>query len=182
MQNFLKLMMFFYLVIQTVPANASKYIEYYCHDEVKLHCPGRKDFFQCAKKIPDAKKSKICKAALTSYQKELNGFYGPCVNDKANTCMDLEPGMGQIQPCLDKIAPFATPACQQQIAKAYISKFDDLPFDMQVVCANDLKQFCEKVPYGKSQKTNCLAAKFGKLKDADCKAALAPAKQLLDKK
>jgi hypothetical protein len=149
-------------------AEASAYLFYFCGNEMEKLCKNDQNSYLCLKKFPKDRGA-VCNTAFLAYEKELNTFLGPCLNDSGNACKHVEPGFGKIQPCLEKNISKMTPACQAHIKAPYESKFDDLPFESQIPCAVPLKKLCSNVKYGANRLINCLKDNIKKIEVEKCK-------------
>jgi gas vesicle protein len=91
---------------------------------------------------------------------------GPCSEDIAKFCKDVQPGGGHIQECLKKHENELSAVCKESTEEAK-KKLKDF----SQACADDIKKFCKDIKPGGGQITKCLKEHEHDL-SAGCKAKL----------
>ena len=95
---------------------------------------------------------------------------GPCADDVAKLCKDVQPGEGRIIECLKTHEKEVSPKCATHVkeVKAELKKVSD-------ACEPDIEKFCWETPMGKGGIAKCLKKHSADL-SPDCKTAVAAAK------
>jgi len=89
---------------------------------------------------------------------------GPCADDVAKLCKDVQPGEGRVMACLKTNQASVSPQC-----KAYLKQVKD-------ACQGDVEKFCSGIPAGKGAVAKCLKKHAADV-SPDCKATLSKAKK-----
>jgi len=89
---------------------------------------------------------------------------GPCADDVAKLCKDVQPGEGRVMACLKTNKASVSTQC-----KTYLKQVKD-------ACQADVEKFCSDIPAGKGAVGKCLKTHSADL-SPDCKAAFAKAKK-----
>jgi hypothetical protein len=94
---------------------------------------------------------------------------GPCADDVAKFCKDVQPGGGAIAKCLKEHANELSPACKENLVemKKKINDFSE-------ACKSDLSKFCNKVKPGGGRMLQCLKEHENEL-SPECKAKMTTA-------
>jgi peptide subunit release factor 1 (eRF1) len=95
------------------------------------------------------------------------GQRGPCADDIAKLCKDVNPGGGRLANCLKEHEKELSPACAASI-KETRKKLKDA----HQVCADDVQKFCKDIKSGQGRIVNCLREHQNDLSPA-CQATMA---------
>ncbi len=76
---------------------------------------------------------------------------GPCAEDMAKYCKDVQPGGGRILECMKEHENDLSPACKQHIAD-----MKERTKESRQACHDDVMKFCKDVPAGGGGIMKCL--------------------------
>jgi len=76
---------------------------------------------------------------------------GPCTEDIAKFCKDIQPGGGRLVKCMREHEKDLSPACQQQIREAQRQWQESAQ-----ACHDDALKFCKDVKQGEGRILQCL--------------------------
>jgi hypothetical protein len=91
---------------------------------------------------------------------------GPCADDVAKYCKDVQPGGGRIVRCLKQHEQELSPACKQHAAE--VKKKGQ---EFRAACEDDVLRLCGDVKQGGGRIINCLKQHELEL-TPDCKAKM----------
>ena len=91
---------------------------------------------------------------------------GPCADDVAKYCKDVQPGGGRIVRCLKQHENDLSPACKQNAAE--VKKKGQ---EVRAACEDDVLRFCNDIKFGGGRIINCLKQHEQEL-TPDCKAKM----------
>jgi hypothetical protein len=91
---------------------------------------------------------------------------GPCADDFAKYCKDVQPGGGRIARCLKQHEQELSPACKQHVAE--VKKRGK---EFRAACEDDVFKLCWDVQPGGGRIVNCLKQHEQEL-TPDCKAKM----------
>jgi Golgi apparatus protein 1 len=91
---------------------------------------------------------------------------GPCADDVAKLCKDVQPGEGRVLQCLKS---------NQSAVSAKCASFLKQVKQAKAACESDIERFCSDTPVGKGGIAKCLKKHSAEL-SPDCKAAVSKAK------
>lgn len=89
--------------------------------------------------------------------------HGPCADDVAKFCKDVQPGGGRIIECMKEHEKDLSPACKEKIAEG--------KKEFHGACKDDVQKFCKDIKPGGGRIINCLKEHENEL-SSDCKAKL----------
>ena len=89
---------------------------------------------------------------------------GPCSEDMAKYCRDVQPGGGRILKCMQEHENELSPGCKQHVAE-----MKERAKEVRQACSDDVMQFCKDVQPGQGRIASCLKQHENEL-SADCKA------------
>lgn len=92
---------------------------------------------------------------------------GPCAEDIAKFCKDVQPGGGRLVKCMREHEKDLSPACQQQIREAQRQWQE-----VAQACRDDALRFCKDVKPGGGRLIRCLKEHPDEI-SAECKERLA---------
>jgi hypothetical protein len=95
---------------------------------------------------------------------------GPCREDAARLCKDVQPGGGRIIQCLKQHENELSAACKERIAQA-----KEKIQEVQQACQGDVDAYCKGVQPGGGRIIQCLKQHEGQLSPG-CKEKIAQAK------
>ena len=96
---------------------------------------------------------------------------GPCTDDVAKYCKDVQPGGGRLARCLKENEKQLSPAC-----KASIEETRKKAKDAHQACADDVQKFCKDVKPGQGRIAKCLKENEKDL-SPECKAKMTDPKR-----
>ena len=76
---------------------------------------------------------------------------GPCADDIAKFCKDVQPGQGRIVTCMKQHEKDLSPGC-----KAHVAEMKKKVGEVQEACADDAARFCSGVQQGGRRIMRCL--------------------------
>ncbi len=88
---------------------------------------------------------------------------GPCADDVAKFCKDVQPGGGRIMKCMKEHENDLSPACKQHVAQ-----MKERAKEAKAACEDDVMQFCKDVKPGGGRIVKCLKEHENEL-SPDCK-------------
>ncbi len=88
---------------------------------------------------------------------------GPCSEDMAKFCKDVQPGGGRIMKCMKEHENDLSPACKQHIAQV-----KERVKEAKAACEDDVMRFCKDVKPGGGRIIRCLKDHENEL-SPDCK-------------
>jgi hypothetical protein len=91
---------------------------------------------------------------------------GPCADDVAKFCKDVQPGGGRILHCMKEHENDLSPACKQHIAAV-----KERVKEAQAACHDDVMRFCKDVKPGGGRIINCLKEHANEL-SPECKSKM----------
>ncbi len=91
---------------------------------------------------------------------------GPCAEDVAKFCKDVQPGGGRILSCMKEHENDLSPACKQHIAQV-----KERVKEAKASCEDDVMMFCKDVKPGGGRIIRCLKEHENEL-SPDCKAKM----------
>jgi len=91
---------------------------------------------------------------------------GPCADDVAKFCKDVQPGGGRIMKCMKEHENELSPACKQHIAQV-----KERVKEAVAACEDDVMRFCPGVKPGGGRIIHCLKEHQNEL-SPDCKAKM----------
>jgi hypothetical protein len=91
---------------------------------------------------------------------------GPCADDVAKYCKDIQPGRGRIARCLKQHEQELSPACKQHAAE--VKKKGQ---EFRAACEDDVLRLCGDVKAGGGRILHCLKQHEQEL-TPDCKATM----------
>ena len=91
---------------------------------------------------------------------------GPCADDVAKLCKDVQPGEGRVLQCLKS---------NQSAVSAKCASFLKQVKQAKAACESDIERFCSDTPVGKGGIAKCLEKHSAELSPG-CKAAVPKAK------
>jgi len=91
---------------------------------------------------------------------------GPCSDDVAKFCKDVQPGGGRIARCLKQHEQELSPACKQHAAEV-----KQRGQEFRAACEDDVLKLCADVQRGGGRIVNCLKQHEQEL-TPDCKAKM----------
>lgn len=96
---------------------------------------------------------------------------GPCADDAAKFCKDVQPGGGRIAKCLKQHEGELSPACRERMAemKKKLHEFHQ-------ACEDDVMKLCKDVQPGGGRILRCLKEHKNEL-SPECKAKMEQAKR-----
>lgn len=106
----------------------------------------------------------VCGGWASTSQAETGS--GPCADDLARYCKDVQPGEGRMARCLKEHEHQVSPACRDNIA-ATKRKVEEIGR----ACETDHARLCKDAQPGGGRILNCLKAHDAEL-SAECKAKL----------
>lgn len=91
---------------------------------------------------------------------------GPCADDAAKFCKDVQPGGGRIMKCMKEHVNDLSPACKKQVAelKKGVREFSE-------VCQDDALKFCKDIKPGGGRMVKCLKDHENEL-SPECRARM----------
>jgi hypothetical protein len=92
---------------------------------------------------------------------------GPCAEDIAKFCKDVQPGGGRIVACMKRNEASLSPACRQHIAQV-----KERAQEARAACHDDVLRFCGDVEPGQGRIVACLKQHEQDL-TSDCRAEFA---------
>jgi len=92
---------------------------------------------------------------------------GPCAEDIAKVCKDVQPGGGRILKCMKEHENELSPACKQHVAQV-----KEKAMEAKEACQDDVMKFCADVKPGHGRILKCLKGHENEL-SPDCKAMMA---------
>jgi hypothetical protein len=95
---------------------------------------------------------------------------GPCTDDVAKLCKDVQPGEGRILSCLVSHKKDLSSKCG-----SYMSEVQKTLSDLTQVCEPDIEKLCMNTPAGKGAIAKCLKQHSEEL-SAGCKGSIEAAK------
>lgn len=112
----------------------------------------------------------IVAAAVAAFFTTAGAQQGPCKDDVAKLCKDVQPGEGRILECLKSHEAEVSPKCAAHIkeVKQQLKQVSD-------ACEKDMERFCWETPIGKGGIASCLKKHSAEL-SPDCKTAMEKAK------
>jgi cysteine rich repeat protein len=106
----------------------------------------------------------IVAGAMAAFSTTALAQQGPCADDVAKLCKDVQPGEGRVLACL------------KSNQSAVSSKCAGFLKQVKEACQADVERFCTGVPAGKGAIGKCLKKHSADL-SPDCKATVAKAKK-----
>jgi hypothetical protein len=100
------------------------------------------------------------------------GPHGPCAEDVAKYCKDVQPGEGRIIKCLKEHDKDLSPACREKGAEMQ-QKMNDL----RKACEGDVQKLCKGVQPGEGGILKCLK-EHEKSLSPDCSATMEKGKEM----
>jgi hypothetical protein len=100
------------------------------------------------------------------------GPHGPCADDVAKYCKDVQPGEGRIIKCLKEHEKDLSPACKEKGAEMK-QRMDD----SRKACEGDVNKLCKGVQPGEGRIIKCLKEHEKEL-SPDCSAAMEKGKEM----
>jgi hypothetical protein len=91
---------------------------------------------------------------------------GPCFDDVAKLCKDVDPGGGRVLACLKQNEAQVSAAC-----KEHLREVKKKLKEAQKACHDDVEQFCSEVKPGKGAMAQCLKEHADEL-SPECKEKL----------
>ncbi len=91
---------------------------------------------------------------------------GPCAEDLAKYCKDVQPGGGRLVKCMKEHQSDLSPACKQHLAE-----MKERAKEAKEACQDDVMNFCKDVKPGGGRIIGCLKQHESEL-SADCKAQM----------
>jgi hypothetical protein len=91
---------------------------------------------------------------------------GPCAEDIAKVCKDVQPGGGRILKCMKEHENELSPACKQHVAQ-----MKEKAKEAKQACQDDVMMFCKDVQPGHGRILKCLKEHENEL-SPDCKSKM----------
>lgn len=91
---------------------------------------------------------------------------GPCADDAAKFCKDMQPGAGRMGRCLNEHEKDLSPACRE-----HHQRMKERFSEAQASCQDDIQKFCGDVKPGQGRVRDCLKEHSAQV-SADCKSHL----------
>lgn len=150
------------------------YIKKYCEKEYQAYCQKQKEApYLCLRNRKEVW-SEGCRKAFALYEVEMADYWGPCVTDPKNVCLNLEPGTGVIGTCLKENLEKLSPRCIEHIKKPWVAKYRDMNLDFEIPCEKAMLKHCKDVKRGDKRLIKCMLANFENVKNDLCRRMLKP--------
>jgi len=91
---------------------------------------------------------------------------GPCADDAAKFCKDVQPGGGGIMRCIKEHENDLSPACKERVAE-----MKKRLQEVREACQDDALKFCKDLNPGSGRIVNCLKEHENEL-SPECKAGM----------
>lgn len=89
---------------------------------------------------------------------------GPCKEEIAKFCKEVQPGRGRIAQCLKGHESELSPACKKRLARA--NEKNDKRQEFRQACKNDIEELCKGVKPGGTRILRCLKEQVNQLSPA----------------
>ncbi len=91
---------------------------------------------------------------------------GPCAEDVAKLCKDVQPGGGRIIKCMQEHESELSPACKQHVAE-----MKEKGRGAKDACGDDVRKFCKDVQPGGGRIVKCLKEHESEL-SSECRSRM----------